>query len=451
MTSETRAMNVQAFYVVPFYTPSNSTVLSSDELKSAPSKAGLKRSESLKTAVSPSKQSSFASLKTLSSKSSTTLGKADNSVASTSIPPTSPTPGFSPPAQQSADTKSDERCSDSSMNTNSETQQKKRRWVPFTKSHKKDRGADVKENDHASAPSPPISTAHISDSSSSSADESHSPQLHEHQCVPRRLKLPSRPNTPKVLKKPPPLNTEAMKHPDIRPQQPHLSDLGKVNAFSSPTPDLVLAPFTWRSTYGPRTPGGTIIPNNLFTPGHLVDREVFLEQLHRQRVTTNDDDDANWKHDLKKRPLSLVPELAEGMGDDDDNDDLGTIAASTVVGVSVSDDIEALAVDLGLVEALDLGALVPHDPNGAEGYIFFTVDADWNSQSGEDATCFFIDPPFEISSSSLVVRRTDEFDQEGCHLVAGTISVHKPKPIDEMTDEELDVCHELVRGIGLTM
>ncbi|EEB95757.1 hypothetical protein MPER_05222 [Moniliophthora perniciosa FA553] len=329
----------------------------------------------------------------------------------------------------------------SSTNTKSEAQQKKKKWVLFTKSHKKDKVPDVKENGHASAPSPPISTSDTNDASPSGANESHSPQLHEQQCVGSNSstpKVPSRPNTPKAL------NTEALKRPDLEQLHLALSDLGKVNTFFAPGPDPVLTPSTGRSTYGPRTPrtpGGTIIPNHLFTPVHLVDREVYLEQLYRKRVTAIDDD-ASWWDDFKKRPLSLVPELAEGMGDDDSE----TIAASTVGIVSVDD---AIAMDLASIEALNLGGLVPHDPNG--DYIFFTVDADWDPQSGEDATCFLVDHPFEVPPSSVAMSYADEFDRGACHLVVETTSIHKPNPIDEMTDEELDMCHELVHEIGLAI
>ncbi|KAK7044072.1 hypothetical protein VNI00_007788 [Paramarasmius palmivorus] len=464
MSSQTRTISVQAYYAVPFHAPSSHIILRSQEPSSAPPAS---KAESVKAGVSPSikRRPSLASLRTFSSKTSATIAKVENGIPSVSGPLPSPvlrtsqpednksdeghsdssastdaevhpkkkkwvfaltkvesestTPPNSPPPEacsttQSTDNKSDEDHSDASTGAEGEAQRKKKKWVLFAKNLKKEKSADGGENGYefVSIPSIPANGDYPppnSESASLTASQ------------PRAPKLSSRFKSPNVLKKPPPLDTEALKRPDTHSQQPDLTpaEMSKIDAsFSLDSAPLsgnkvALGPKT------PRTPGGTAIPSHLFAPGHLVDREFFLEQIRRKGAGL-DGDGATWK----KRPLSFVPELAES---DDGKDEVSWLRnVSSAVAVEIDD--ERLAFD-GVARDLDseMGELVPHCPE--EAYVFCTVDAEWNSHSGEGAT-FYLHEVFDVA------RNTDP---------------SMVKPIDEMSDEELDAYDELIRNMGLAM
>ncbi|KAL0068928.1 hypothetical protein AAF712_003921 [Marasmius tenuissimus] len=288
------------------------------------------------------------------------------------------------------------------------------------------------------------------------------PVLKEHQQAQTSgsASVPSSPRIPaqKVLKKVPPPHLHLNLKSDHHPSKLHLSpaDLSKVNAYFAYGPgpgDTVVttagsgsrialhAPTTTPPTakktpifsMTPRTPGGSIVPPHLFTPGHLVDREAFLEQVQRRQKAGNGSadiiDPLLARHN---RPLSLVPELAESLYEEDesngDNDNLRGEDSDDVGGHS-SNEIDCYTVEAALAKIYqdmpikdfevtpDLdGTMAHHYEENSCGY--FTVDPDWEISSCAEADCYFVEDPFcddqkrARRNADAFTKFTDEFEKK---------------------------------------
>ncbi|KAF9260459.1 hypothetical protein L218DRAFT_962617 [Marasmius fiardii PR-910] len=213
-----------------------------------------------------------------------------------------------------------------------------------------------------------------------------------------------------VLRKAPPphlqLNMKSTHRPDVHPSQLHLSsaDLSKVNAyFAASMSDTTLSVHSSHSTLGknsplatPRSPGGTVIPPNLFAPGHLVDRGQLLEQIQRKRAAMDSGADVvdpmlrvlRLEH---KRPLSLVPELVEGL--EEEAQDLEVISVDDALAIMYPDlDVAVHEFEQEMTETPDL---------------YFVIDPGWEISLGSEVTCCFIDDPFP--QDVPVARYADAF------------------------------------------
>ncbi|KAL0565609.1 hypothetical protein V5O48_016413 [Marasmius crinis-equi] len=310
--------------------------------------------------------------------------------------------------------------------------QKKKKWSKvFTRSNsaKKPKSyLDDKDsviNATLSAPATPL----VPDTPSTS------PKLPQHagsKSVPSSPRI-SRPS-PKVLRKAAPPHLNLNLKPDYLSSKLHLSpaDLSKVNAYfaygSGDTPGPAVTPASGKTPIPmtPRTPGGTVIPPHLFTPGHLVDRESFLEQIHRRQRGTADMVDPLLAR-VQRRPLSLVPELAEGTEDgclsgDDDvprHDEIAGYSVEAALAViyeagALEDSHSDNENDIGklrLPPNLPVDGIMSHSEGSS--CVYFTVDPEWKPMDGVDAVCYFVDGPFpeneqEIRRNADVLTRFND-------------------------------------------
>ncbi|KAK1225982.1 hypothetical protein PQX77_000685 [Marasmius sp. AFHP31] len=374
---------------------------------------------------------------------STDTSQSLKTVASSSAPNTIPimieksvvvvyhSEGLSPPTSSSSlelsDTPSEE--SDPSLFEEGRASPKKKKWTRslFSRSNSARKLKYSLENREGnatttvSAPATPLPTVpvlkeHQQTQTSGSASVPSSPRVHSSQ---------------KVLKKVPPPHLHLNLKSDDHPSKLHLSpaDLSKVNAYFAYGPgDAVVTPGsgsrialhtptttppTAKKTpffpTTPRTPGGSVVPPHLFTPGHLVDREAFLEQVQRRQKSGNGSadiiDPLLARHN---RPLSLVPELTESLDEEDvlcnDNDDIrGEVSdvvkrysSHEIIGYTVEAALAMIYPDMPIedLEAIpDLDGTMSHHYEESS-CVYFTVDPDWEPSDCAEAECYFVEDPF---------------------------------------------------------